>query len=76
MFLKAKAANRPWLTFDFLIANDTNAIKLLEGNYDRDFGSAGGGRKTGSGTHQKLDSANPGKYASRSKIFYTDREDD
>jgi hypothetical protein len=49
LFLKAKTANKPWLTFDFLIANDTNAMKVLEGNYDRDFGSAGRGRKTGPG---------------------------
>jgi hypothetical protein len=72
LFLKAKTANKPWLTFDFLIANDTNAMKVLEGNYDRDFGSAGGGRKTGAGAYQKPDPANPGKFASFSRTFKTD----
>jgi hypothetical protein len=78
LFLKAKAANRPWLTFDFLIANDTNAIKLLEGNYDQDFGSKknGGRRQASPGIHQKRNPADHGKFAARSKIIYTDREDD
>ncbi len=75
LFLKAKAANKPWLTFDFLIANETNAIKLLEGNYDHDYSSRNnGGResKSGPGAYQKPNPANPGKFASRSRILSTD----
>jgi hypothetical protein len=73
LFLKAKATNKPWLTFDFLIANDTNAIKLLEGNYDHDFSSRNNGRgQAGPGAHQKPNPANPGKYASRARILSTD----
>ncbi len=74
LFLKAKAANKPWLTFDFLIANDTNAIKLLEGNYDHDFGSrnnADRGRNR-PGARQNPNPANPGKFASRARILSTD----
>jgi hypothetical protein len=29
--------DRPWLTFDFLMRNETNALKVLEGAYDKDF---------------------------------------
>ncbi len=74
LFLKAKAANKPWLTFDFLIANDTNAIKLLEGNYDHDFGPRGPGGKERSrfGTHQNQDRTHPGKYAAIGRTFTTD----
>jgi len=74
LFLKARAANKPWLTFDFLIANDTNAIKLLEGNYDHDFGSRndGGRRQAGPGGYQKPNPADHGKFASRSRILSTD----
>lgn len=60
LFAKAKGLDKPWLTFDFLLSNDTNCLKLLEGNYDRDFGrrSAGrGGRPEGgtSGQARKYD---------------------
>jgi len=74
LFLKAKTTNKPWLTFDFLIANDTNAIKLLEGNYDRDFGSRnnGGRGQAGPGAYQKPNPAHPGKYASRARTLSTD----
>jgi len=44
LFEKAKALNKPWLTFDFLMRNDTNCLKVLEGNYDHDFGNRGNGR--------------------------------
>jgi hypothetical protein len=49
LFEKARELNKPWLTFDFLLKNDTNCLKLLEGNYDHDFGNRGNGRgqKTG-----------------------------
>jgi hypothetical protein len=39
LFEKARDLNKPWLTFDFLMRNDTNALKVLEGNYDHDFRS-------------------------------------
>jgi hypothetical protein len=78
LFLKAKAANKPWLTFDFLIANDTNAIKLLEGNYDHDFDSKsnGGKGKTGSGAYPDPYAENNGKYAAITTIICNDEEDD
>jgi hypothetical protein len=44
LFEKAKALNKPWLTFDFLMRNDTNCLKVLEGNYDHDFRNRGNGR--------------------------------
>ncbi len=74
LFLKAKAVHKPFITFDFLIANDTNAIKLLEGNYDHDFGSRnnGGRRQAGPGAHQNPNPANPGKFAARARILSTD----
>jgi len=37
LFEKVKELNKPWLTFDFLIRNDTNSLKVLEGAYDHDF---------------------------------------
>ena len=40
LFEKVKALNRSWLTFDFLMRNDTNYLKVLEGNYDHDFNTA------------------------------------
>ena len=51
LFEKAKALNKHWLTFDFLLRNDTNCLKLLEGNYDHDFGNRnnGHGARTGPG---------------------------
>jgi hypothetical protein len=49
LFEKAKALNKPWLTFDFLMRNDTNCLKVLEGNYDHDFGNRGNGRGTKAG---------------------------
>jgi hypothetical protein len=75
LFLKARAVNKPWLTFDFLIANDTNAMKLLEGNYDHDFSSrnnGGRGGKSGPGAYPKPHPANPDKFASRARILSTD----
>ena len=50
LFEKARELNKPWLTFDFLMRNDTNCLKVLEGNYDHDFGNRGNGprAKTGS----------------------------
>jgi hypothetical protein len=39
LFEKSRDLNKPWLTFDFLMRNDTNALKVLEGNYDHDFRS-------------------------------------
>jgi hypothetical protein len=45
LFEKARDLNKPWLTFDFLMRNDTNALKVLEGNYDHDFGDRNNGRK-------------------------------
>jgi len=76
LFNKVKGLNKPWLTFDFLITNDTNALKVLEGNYDRDFGSRnngnGGRGQTGPGAYQKPNPVHPGKYASWARTFSTD----
>ncbi len=74
LFNRVKVLNKPWLTFDFLIANDTNALKVLEGHYDRDFGSGnnGGRGQTGSGTYQKPHPANPGKFAAITRTLSTD----
>ncbi|MBW1953829.1 MAG: hypothetical protein JRI66_12250, partial [Deltaproteobacteria bacterium] len=41
LFEKVRELNKPWLTFDFLMRNDTNALKVLEGHYDWDFNSGG-----------------------------------
>ncbi len=49
LFEKVRELNKPWLTFDFLMRNDTNCLKVLEGNYDHDFGNRGNGRGTKSG---------------------------
>ena len=49
LFEKVRALNKPWLTFDFLMRNDTNCLKVLEGNYDHDFSNRGNGRGTKSG---------------------------
>ena len=43
LFEKVKVVNKPWLTFDFLMRNDTNVLKVLEGNYDQDFSNRGNG---------------------------------
>jgi hypothetical protein len=74
LFNKVKVLNKPWLTFDFLIANDTNALKVLEGNYDRDFDSRNSGSRgqAGPGAYQKPNPAHPGKYASRARTLSTD----
>jgi hypothetical protein len=37
LFEKVRVLNKPWLTFDFLMRNDTNCLKVLEGAYDHDF---------------------------------------
>jgi len=53
VFTKARELNKPWLTFDFFLRNDTNAIKVLEGNYDRDFSRGDGkGQREFAGTSQ------------------------
>jgi hypothetical protein len=49
LFEKVRELNKPWLTFDFLMKNDTNCLKVLEGNYDHDFSNRGKGRGTKSG---------------------------
>jgi len=74
LFHRVKVLNKPWLTFDFLIANDTNALKVLEGNYDRDFGSGnnGGRGQTRPGAYQKPHPANPGKFAAITRTLSTD----
>jgi hypothetical protein len=74
LFNKVKVLNKPWLTFDFLIANDTNALKVLEGNYDRDFGSknSGGRGKTGPGGYPEPNPENPGKFAAITRTLSTD----
>lgn len=35
-----------WFTFDWLTKNDNNIDKVLDGNYDRDFGSSGGSNQS------------------------------
>jgi hypothetical protein len=74
LFKKVKVLNKPWLTFDFLMRSDTNSLKVLEGNYDHDFGSRnnGGRRQAGPGAYQKPHPADHGKFASRSRILTTD----
>jgi hypothetical protein len=74
LFGKVRGLNKPWLTFDFLMRSDTNCLKVLEGNYDHDFGSRdnGGRRQARPGAYQKPNQSNPGKYASHSRIFCTD----
>jgi len=74
LFGKARELNRPWLTFDFLMRSDTNCLKVLEGNYDHDFGAGGNGGKDRlrSGSHQKPDRAHSGKYATIGRTFATD----
>jgi len=70
LFEKVKVLNKPWLTFDFLMRNDTNCLKVLEGNYDHDFKSNSSGRPGGSRVGAaSTGPARPGKYATR-----TDRE--
>lgn len=64
LFVKAKALNRDWLTFDFLMKNDTNCLKVLEGNYDRDFDNRGNGR-----------GARPGSPGPRTPRGYDQRRD-
>lgn len=32
-----------WFTFDFIVKNDENISKIMEGKYDRDFRSKGSG---------------------------------
>jgi len=49
LFEKVKGLNKPWLTFDFLMRSDTNCLKVLEGNYDHDFGDRNNGRQTRAG---------------------------
>jgi hypothetical protein len=64
LFVKAKALNKAWLTFDFLMKNDTNSLKVLEGNYDRDFDNRGNGR-----------GARPGQSGQRTPRGYDQRRD-
>ncbi len=70
LFEKVKVLNKPWLTFDFLMRNDTNCLKVLEGNYDHDFKANGSGRSGGPRAGPAFTGpVRLGKYASR-----TDRE--
>jgi|GEM_PF-2330268 len=64
LFEKAKMLNKAWLTFDFLMKNDTNCLKVLEGNYDRDFDNRGNGR-----------GARPGSPGQRTPRGYDQRRD-
>jgi len=57
LFGKVKVLSKPWLTFDFVMKNDTNCLKVLEGNYDHDFENQGG---DGRGQRPA-----PGKYSQR-----------
>ncbi|MDD5641831.1 MAG: hypothetical protein PHX53_09295, partial [Syntrophales bacterium] len=74
LFEKVKGLNKPWLTFDFLMRNDTNCLKVLEGNYDRDFRTGGNGGKDRLrfGAHKSPDREDSGKYASIGRTFATD----
>ena len=74
LFEKVKGLNKPWLTFDFLMRSDTNCLKVLEGNYDHDFGNRSNGGKDQHrfGAHQKPDRAPAGKYAAIGRSFATD----
>jgi hypothetical protein len=64
LFEKVKALNKAWLTFDFLIRSDTNCLKVMEGNYDHDFGNCGHGR-----------AARPGQPGQRTPRGYDQRRD-
>jgi hypothetical protein len=64
LFEKAKVLNKAWLTFDFLMKNDTNSLKVLEGNYDRDFDNRCNGR-----------GARPGAPGPRTPRGYDQRRD-
>jgi hypothetical protein len=74
LFEKVRVLNKPWLTFDFLMRSDTNCLKVLEGNYDHDFGAGGnsGKDRLRFGAHKEKDRANPGKYAAIGRTFATD----
>jgi|GEM_PF-1961381 hypothetical protein len=74
LFEKVKVLNKAWLNFDFVIRSDTNCLKVLEGNYDHDFGARGNGGKDRSrfGTHKDPDRSHPGKYAAIGHTFATD----
>jgi len=56
LFEKVQVLNKLWLTFDFLIRNDTHSLRVLEGNYDQSFENRGDGRGQRPG---------PGKYENR-----------
>jgi acyl-CoA synthetase (NDP forming) len=60
--------------FGVKLYDDTNALKVLEGNYDRDFDSRNSGSRgqAGPGAYQKPNPAHPGKYASRARTLSTD----
>lgn len=67
LFEKVKALNKAWLTFDFLMKNDTNCLKVLEGNYDIDFKSTGGAREK-----PFPDAPGSGKYAGLAQHIITE----
>ena len=74
LFKKVKVLNKPWLTFDFLMRSDTNCLKVLEGNYDHDFGSRnnGGSRQVRLGAYPNQNPADHGKFTARSRILSND----
>jgi hypothetical protein len=74
LFEKVRVLNKPWLTFDFLMRSDTNCLKVLEGNYDHDFGTGrnGGKDRFRFGANKEKDRADSGKYAAIGRTFATD----
>lgn len=74
LFEKVKVLNKAWLNFDFVIRSDTNCLKVLEGNYDHEFGARGNGGKDRLrfGAHKDPDRSHPGKYAAIGRTFATD----
>ena len=63
VFTKTRELNKPWLTFDFFLRNDTNAIKVLEGNYDREFG-----RENSKGQREFASTSQPRGYDQREDL--------
>ena len=56
-----QAKGRHWLTFDFIISSENNILKVVEGNYDKDFQT---GKKPAIAAGNQPTGAKLGKYSS------------
>jgi hypothetical protein len=72
LFEKARDLNKPFLNFDFLMRSDTNCLKVLEGNYDHDFGSRGDARGARSASPQQR---TPRGYDKRKDLYIVEVPD-